>query len=237
MDAYVRAGKSSITGIVAQSNCMKWRLAERLRFPEEQICVIPSAVQVPPSLRGSWSDSNSGRPYVLYPAHGDRYKNHAILADAMKVVSSHGLDISCALTVPQREVPHLVKRAHRNGVIDRFEFLGRQSRSSVLELARDAAAVVIPSQLESFPLVLWETMGIGCPIIASDLDFAREACGDAALYCDPLSGSSFGDAIIAVVQNSSCAAGLASAAKVRFKSRHRDWDVIAGEYVSVIEGL
>jgi glycosyltransferase involved in cell wall biosynthesis len=97
--------------------------------------------------------------------------------------------------------------------------------------------VVIPSQLESFPLVLWEAMGIGCPIITSDLDFAREACGDAAVYCDPLSGSAFGDAMLTILQTRSHAEELSAAAKARFECRHKDWDAIGREYVAAIEAL
>ncbi|MEZ4423298.1 MAG: glycosyltransferase [Gemmatimonadota bacterium] len=54
------------------------------------------------------------------------------------------------------------------------------------ELYRGAAVVLLPSLLESFSATYVEAMHFGVPLVTSDLDFARDICGRAALYADPL---------------------------------------------------
>lgn len=49
-------------------------------------------------------------------------------------------------------------------------------------LYRSADAVFMPSMLETFSAVYPEAMYMGKPIITSDLSFAKDICGDAALY-------------------------------------------------------
>lgn len=52
---------------------------------------------------------------------------------------------------------------------------------------RRANAVFLPSLLETFSASFPEAMQTGRPILASDRPFARELCGNAALYFDPYS--------------------------------------------------
>ena len=46
-------------------------------------------------------------------------------------------------------------------------------------------ALLLPTLLESFSGSYVEAMHFGVPILTSDMDFAREVCGEAALYFDP----------------------------------------------------
>lgn len=237
MNAYLRAGLRSVSTVTVQSNCMRDRLARRYGFPANRIFVTPSPVDVPESLLGSWKRDRVNRRYIFYPAHGDRYKNHGVLVDAMSVVKAHGMDLSCVLTVRQQEVPELVNRARQARILDSFEFIGRLNRRSMFNVTREASVVVVPSRLESFGLVFWEAMGIGCPVVASDLDFAREACGDAAAYCNPVSGTAFGEAIIDLLEDASHAERLSTAGRTRFGTKQRDWNAVAGDYAAAIGQL
>lgn len=53
----------------------------------------------------------------------------------------------------------------------------------------------LPTLLECFSASYAEAMKIGRPILTSDLPFAREICGDAAAYFDPLSPEDIGETI------------------------------------------
>ena len=44
-------------------------------------------------------------------------------------------------------------------------------------------------------------MTIGKPILTSDLDFAHEVCGDAALYFNPTSPEAIAEAVNRVIEN------------------------------------
>jgi glycosyltransferase involved in cell wall biosynthesis len=49
----------------------------------------------------------------------------------------------------------------------------------------DGDAVVVPSTIESFCFPIAEAIGANVPVIAADSSFARELCGDAAIYVEP----------------------------------------------------
>ncbi|NJD19139.1 MAG: glycosyltransferase family 4 protein [Gemmatimonadetes bacterium] len=50
---------------------------------------------------------------------------------------------------------------------------------------RSGSAVLVPSWVESFTAVYPEAWHFGLPVVTSDLDFARDLCGKAALYAPP----------------------------------------------------
>jgi len=61
----------------------------------------------------------------------------------------------------------------------------------------------MPTLLECFSATYPEAMKMGIPIVTSDLPFARSICGDAAVYFDPMSPQSIGEAIYSLANNNS----------------------------------
>ena len=59
----------------------------------------------------------------------------------------------------------------------------------------------LPTLLECFSASYVEAMKTGRPILTSDLPFAREICGEAAAYFDPLSPDSIGEAIFGLAND------------------------------------
>jgi glycosyltransferase involved in cell wall biosynthesis len=64
----------------------------------------------------------------------------------------------------------------------RILFVGQQTRSQLRELFSCAAAYILPSELEGFPLSLIECVGYGVPAIASDIPPHRELLGSIKGY-------------------------------------------------------
>jgi len=64
--------------------------------------------------------------------------------------------------------------------------IGEVPHDSLGDTLRRASVVFLPSLLESFSQTYLEAMHYGVPLVTSDIDFAREICGGAALYADPL---------------------------------------------------
>ena len=67
----------------------------------------------------------------------------------------------------------------------RFEFIGSVPPEQIGRCYGRAHALLNISDLESFSNNYIEAWSAGIPIIASDRDFARETCGDSAIYCEP----------------------------------------------------
>ncbi len=70
----------------------------------------------------------------------------------------------------------------QHGLEDRVKLLGFVPKDHLPGLYAGARAFVLPTILETFGQPFVEALAAGLPIIAADLPFAREVCGDAALY-------------------------------------------------------
>ena len=80
-------------------------------------------------------------------------------------------------------------------VVDMMENVGRLSIVDCAEWYARSDVVFLPTLLETFSATYLEAMAMGRPIVTTNLDFAREVCGPAALYYEPLSVQEAADAI------------------------------------------
>ncbi|WP_326984842.1 glycosyltransferase [Chryseobacterium sp. MYb264] len=76
-----------------------------------------------------------------------------------------------------------------------IEYLGKVNLESIPSLYEQSQIVFIPSLLEVFSATYLEAMFMKKPIIASDLGFSRDICGEAAYYCEPVNPDSYAKAI------------------------------------------
>jgi glycosyltransferase involved in cell wall biosynthesis len=84
-----------------------------------------------------------------------------------------------------------------------------------------ARALLFPSQAEGYGLPLIEALGLGAPVIASDLPVFREIAGDIPTYLDPLDRNAWEAAILEYSED----AGAREEQLRRMKSfRLPDWD-------------
>ncbi|MCD8531352.1 MAG: glycosyltransferase [Saccharospirillaceae bacterium] len=81
--------------------------------------------------------------------------------------------------------------ASRLNVSDLIINVGRLSLSECLEYYKRSNIVFLPTLLEVFSATYLEAMAVGVPIVTTDLDFAKDNCGDAALF---YSSTSYEDA-------------------------------------------
>jgi glycosyltransferase involved in cell wall biosynthesis len=80
-------------------------------------------------------------------------------------------------------------------------------------------------------------MRYGRPIITSDLDFAREICGEAAEYFDPLDPESIFTAIARVRDDSGRRDQLVAAGKKQQDAMPGSWDEIARTVMAKLTAL
>lgn len=238
MRAYLGACLRTVDVVTVQTAYMKEGLVEQWGYPADRVWIVPSAVQDVPGTLGTWRPMAGDPPYVLYPASAAAHKNHVILVDMVRSLERWGRqDVRCAITVEPDQLPLLVSAARRAGVQDRFTFLGRRPAQEIRELMATAAAVVIPSKLESFGLPYYEAMGVGCPLVVADRGFAREACGDAARYCPADSGAAFGAAVAELLEDTDAATDLSRRGMNRYGRARRSWGEITAEYLRILAAL
>ena len=81
---------------------------------------------------------------------------------------------------------------------------GRVTDAELKALYQGAGCFVFPSRYEGFGLPPLEAMACGCPVVASDIPALREACGQAAWFCDPFSPEDIAARVLAVLEAPSC---------------------------------
>lgn len=108
------------------------------------------------------------------------HKNLELLRDVVPLLLQEG--IACRFIVT---LPDAVYRTLFTGFTAYVENIGPQHPEQLPSVYARANAVFIPTLLETFSAAYPEAMKMGKPILTSDLDFAREVCGDSALYFDP----------------------------------------------------
>ena len=80
-------------------------------------------------------------------------------------------------------------------------------------------------------------MQFGRPILTSDMDFAHQVCGDAALYFDPRDAHDICQAILRLKNDRQLYAQLAEAGTTRRAAQALTWDDIGRSVIRELEQL
>ena len=112
--------------------------------------------------------------------------------------------------------------------------LGPLSLSRLAEEYLIADYVFLPTLLEASSAVFPESFYFQRPLITSDLDFARELCGDAALYVDSRDAGSSAESILALFDSPAVATALVEAGT---RQLHASYPTAARKFSMQIELL
>lgn len=233
MTAYFRAGMPTVSLFTVQTETMRRHLCERWSLEPDRVVVVPSAARFAPDEGGD-ARTPSAEPYICYVAAPSVHKNFEVLPAMLERLARTHPELTLRLTVRREDLPAIAAEAARRGVSERIRWLGpvRDPR----ELIRGARAFVMPSRLESFGLTYYEALAVGCPVVAADRDFAREACGSAALYADADSPEQFARHVDDILTEPELARRLADAGLERAR-RAPSWRDAAASYVHLLERI
>lgn len=84
---------------------------------------------------------------------------------------------------------------------ENIEYLGKVELEKIPSLYKHSDIIFIPTLLEVFSTTYLEAMLMKKPIIASDLGFSRDICGDSAYFCNPINAESYADAIFRLIND------------------------------------
>ncbi len=166
------------------------------------------------------------------------HKNLHVLVDMFEQFGEQLRDVVVVLTLTPGDdeaAPAFLRRIARSKARDHFVNVGRIDQSELAGYFRHCRALIMPSVLESFSATYIEAMQFGTPILASDMDFSREVCGDAALYFDPWRAESIRDAILRLQRVSALAGDLVVRGNHRKQLFFRTWDQIVAQAMSNLE--
>lgn len=150
---------------------------------------------------------------LLFVGRLEAVKNVDVLLAAVAEARARGSAASLDIAGSGRLDAELRKRAADLGISDHVRFLGQRPHKEVAERLAAAAALVLPSSYEGFPMVLLEAWAVGAPVIATSIAAIPEVCtdGEDALLVPPGDAAALTEAIITVLKDATLAELLASA--------------------------
>lgn len=116
------------------------------------------------------------------------HKNILTIIKAFKLLAREYNNIELSITISLEEFKRSYKKdvdINESYFTNKISFLGWLDRNKLVNLYLNSDVALVPSLFESFSGSYIETMYYELPLIVSDLDFAREICGKAAIYVAP----------------------------------------------------
>lgn len=233
--------------ITVQTGLMKEQFLKNYEF-KGQVDIIPTTYS--PVLRASEKSPILGKIRAVKEENKDSFfiiciskyyshKNLEILVPLAERIKSGREKIKILINLdPYQDIyaKKLLKKIEKNKLQDIVINLGPIPQEDLYEVYKSADAFFLPTLLESFGIIYYEAMVAGLPIFTSDLDFAKDICGETAFYFDPLDAESIFQCLVDNLNKSLELQRKKEASKEKVKS-FKSWDEIAKEYLLVIERL
>lgn len=179
--------------VIAQTETMKKKL-EAL-YGLENVVVIPNAVSLENMDGGEYYNFElpSNKFKCLYLTYYYSHKNIEIFIPLAKKIKKEGLPFCLVVTIAPTQHKRsklFLDAVQKECLEDTIINVGPVAMTRVPSLYAQTDALLMPTLLESFSGTYVEAMYHQKPILTSDLDFAKDVCGDAAFYFDPLNSDS-----------------------------------------------
>jgi glycosyltransferase involved in cell wall biosynthesis len=190
--------------IVTETETARQRLAATAKIPLERISVVPNSYNPLLSSARATPPPASAPFSILTPSAHYWHKQleliPAITAALKKLDPS--LDTVFRLTLDPASAPWraIAAQAARLGVVDRVETLGTLKVTDLPAAYNAAHAVLLPTLREVSTAVYPEAFFFQRPLVTSDLDFARELCGEAALFASAQRPEAYAQALLRVAR-------------------------------------
>ncbi|HRQ30785.1 MAG TPA: glycosyltransferase [Saprospiraceae bacterium] len=126
---------------------------------------------------------------LIYPTNLEKYKNNQRLINAINGYNnSTNKKIVLYLTIPGKSTEYV-------------KYINKIQYESIMTLYTNMDAMIFPSLTETLGLPLLEAQYAEIPILAADLPYAREVCGNECIYFNPRSTLSIINALNVYVEN------------------------------------
>jgi glycosyltransferase involved in cell wall biosynthesis len=174
----LRWGAQRVTLVAATARA---EAAHYFGLPIDQIVPLPNAIdlrRLEPALRVDRAAKRgelgipTDAPLVCSVARLDPVKGHRFLLDAVSQLGpchsrGHYVFAGIGSHGDRDEEARLIAQAERLGLAHRIHFVGE--RSDVLEIVAASDLFVLPSLMEGLSRALLESMGLGVPVIATNV--------------------------------------------------------------------
>ncbi|PKP02028.1 MAG: hypothetical protein CVU14_04135 [Bacteroidetes bacterium HGW-Bacteroidetes-9] len=193
----------NIDFLIAETEEVKQRLINILRIDEHRVFHISNTLNEIYNKPEKWTyraklpEREPGELRLVTVSANHLFKNLCIVNEVINQIKilRPQLKVKFILTIHRREFKDL--GTNRKYV----HFTNRLNVDECPYLYSQCDFMFLPTLLECFSASYPEAMKMGLPILTSDLVFAREVCGDAALYFDPVNAHDIAEKIVYLHEN------------------------------------
>ncbi len=219
--------------IVVETETVKVRMIDRLDIEGRKISVIGNSVNpLFVAEPAPHANSTGGMFSILVPAAHYPHKNLEIIPKVAAALAKSTPDFQFEfLLTLDPDLPAwraIAQDATRLGVGHHVKTLGNLTLVTLATHYQNSSVIFLPTIREASTAVYPESFQAKRPLVTSDYDFARDLCGDAALYVPPADPVAIAETLLQLSNNKALAADLV----VRGEVRLRDYYPTAAEKFS-----
>jgi glycosyltransferase involved in cell wall biosynthesis len=244
---YFGLSAKNTAGIIAQTATMK-RLVEKTYAPPCPVYVVGKTISAKletakspaeervASLRRRIGESRAAFKF-LYLTKYYPHKNIEAACDAMMTARERGIDVALVLTLDPSESEAcsvLLRRVEEGRYGEAVVNIGTVDLPDIELVYNSVSGVFMPTLLESYSATFVEAMAFKKILLVSDRAFAREICGNAAIYMDPLSVDSMIQALETATKSIDLSKEKIAIGSKLFAERTESWAEIAEKYAEIL---
>lgn len=193
----------NIDFLIAETEDVKNRLISHLKVDEHRVFHVYNTLNRIYNEPENWAyrarlpEREPGELRLVTVSANHSFKNLSIINEVIFQLRMlrPSLKVKFVLTLHRKEFKNLgTNRSH-------VHFTNRLNVNECPFLYSQCDFMFLPTLLECFSASYAEAMKMGLPILTSDLKFAREVCGDAAVYFDPVNARDIAEKIISLYEN------------------------------------
>jgi glycosyltransferase involved in cell wall biosynthesis len=228
-----------VTRFLAVSSLDARRMVEIEHVPAGKVLVMPNAYIPSPGAPDTDLRADLGldpaAPLVVVVSRLRPQKALSVLLDAVPHVLRSVPDAHLAIAGDGETRPDLERQAQRLSIDERVHFLGR--RDDVDALLRAADVAVMSSDYEGTPLVAYECLANGTPLVATAVGGLPDIVDDGrtGLLVPPRDPSALAAALIEVLTDRDRRAAMSAASRAR--GDEFTIERVAGSFAALYETL
>lgn len=229
--------------IITQTEAAKKGIVKNLKLSENKIFVIPN---VQASIFNNFKkdekcNTNSDTLRIFCFAAPYYHKNISIIPEVILELKKLGNDnFKFITTIPNdvsnHETNKFFNQIKKNRLSGYVKNLGKVKFKDVPETFLNCDLLFLPTLLEVFSVTYLEAMNMGVPIVTTNLSFATEVCGDAALYFEPKNAKDAALRINELILEKKLRVNMVKNGQIRLKEFLTE-DVIYRHHIDVLEQI
>ncbi len=179
-------------------------LARQLKIPESNIEIIPNCYnQLFLQNNDSFRKETTNEKLIFALAYPHYAKNLDLIPDIAAILKKSDMKFKFVMTLPinNKLTLQIMQKAKDLDVTDLILNVEHLTLPECCQWYDKSDILFLPTLLETFSASYIEAMTRQRPIITTDFDFARDVCGNAAEYFEPMNPLAASMAITSVLNN------------------------------------